>query len=268
MDPDLNDQSVNTRIVRAWLSALENQYDPGTVRHLSAVGVTEGWRCLEVGAGSGTIARWLSARVGTSGRVIATEIDTRFLHGPGPPSLEVWRHDIVNDAVPELHFDLVHARLLLGHMLDPEAAVRKLAASLKVGGWLVLEENDNISIAPDPRMGPAVALHEIVRTVAGRLVAARASRPDSGTFGRCLYGTMLGVGLSDVDAEGRVFMVRGGHVSSVPWRLLYNQIGAAMIASRAITEQRLAEYAALLEDPSFIMMGEVMMAAWGRRTSA
>jgi ubiquinone/menaquinone biosynthesis C-methylase UbiE len=268
LDLEASEQLISTRVVRLWLSALESQYDPGTMRHLRTCGLTAGWRCLEVGAGSGTIAQWLSTCVGSSGQVIATDVDTRFLSETTSSNLEVWRHDIVNDPLPELQFDLVHARLLLGHMVDPEPVLRKLAASLKTGGWLVVEENDNISIAPDPRMGPAIALHEKVRTAAGGVVATRASRSDSGTFGRCLFGSMRALGLSDVDAEGRVLMVRGGHPSAVPWRLLYSQLGPAIIASGAITEQELAEYAALLENPAFVMMGEIMMAAWGRRTTA
>jgi hypothetical protein len=34
-----------------------NIWDPATIRHLEAIGVSEGWRCLEVGAGTGSIAQ-------------------------------------------------------------------------------------------------------------------------------------------------------------------------------------------------------------------
>jgi hypothetical protein len=33
--------------------------------------------------------------------------------------LEVWEHDIVNDALEQSSFDLVHARLLLEHAIAP-----------------------------------------------------------------------------------------------------------------------------------------------------
>src|SRR5262252_7035337 len=42
----------------ARFSALARIFDPGTVRHLSAIGVGEGWHCLEVGGGGGSIASW------------------------------------------------------------------------------------------------------------------------------------------------------------------------------------------------------------------
>src|SRR5438034_3794011 len=46
---------------RQRLRALSDIYDPDTIRHLEDLGVGTGWRCLEVGAGEGSIARWLSA---------------------------------------------------------------------------------------------------------------------------------------------------------------------------------------------------------------
>jgi hypothetical protein len=59
-------------------SALEALFDAGTFQHLDALGVSPGWRCLEVGGGSGSVARWLSQRVGLSGRVVVTDIDPGF----------------------------------------------------------------------------------------------------------------------------------------------------------------------------------------------
>src|SRR6266511_678340 len=64
---------------RARLAGLSAQFDPVTVRHLATVGVAAGWHCLEVGAGAGSIARWLAAMVGSTGRVVATDLDTQFL---------------------------------------------------------------------------------------------------------------------------------------------------------------------------------------------
>ena len=40
--------------------ALSTIFDPGTIRHLEACGVRDGWHCCEVGAGGGSIASWLA----------------------------------------------------------------------------------------------------------------------------------------------------------------------------------------------------------------
>ena len=49
---------------RERLRLLEDSFDPGTFRWLDQLGVGSGWRCLEVGAGGGSVARWLADRVG------------------------------------------------------------------------------------------------------------------------------------------------------------------------------------------------------------
>jgi ubiquinone/menaquinone biosynthesis C-methylase UbiE len=88
-------------------SALEELFDAGTIQLLNERGVAGGWHCLEVGAGRGSIAAWLSERVGPTGRVIATDMNTRFLDTLQRPNLEVRRHNIVTDPLPEHEFDLV-----------------------------------------------------------------------------------------------------------------------------------------------------------------
>src|SRR3712207_8426843 len=86
---------------RRRLSALEAAFDPGTIARLEARGVGEGWRCLEVGAGGGSIADWLCRRVGSTGHVLATDLDVRFVEQLGHANLEVRRHDIRFDPLPE-----------------------------------------------------------------------------------------------------------------------------------------------------------------------
>ena len=93
-------------------AALAALFDPTSTRHLERCGVGPGWRCLEVGAGGGSIATWLADRVGASGSVLATDIEPRFLTALAAPSLQVRRHDIGVDALPQGAFDLVHARLV------------------------------------------------------------------------------------------------------------------------------------------------------------
>ena len=56
-----------------------------------------GWRCLEVGGGSGSIANWLADRVGDTGSVVVTDIDPRFLNRSPRRNVEVRRHDISTD---------------------------------------------------------------------------------------------------------------------------------------------------------------------------
>jgi len=79
---------------------------------------------------------------GTSGRVLATDLDTRFLESLADPTIEVRQHDIVRDSLPGPVFDLVHARLILVHLPERELGLANMAGALKPGGWLVCEEFD------------------------------------------------------------------------------------------------------------------------------
>jgi predicted O-methyltransferase YrrM len=78
------------------LHLLEAGCDPGTIRCLETIGVTAGWRCLEVGAGAGSIARWLAQRVGPAGQIVAVDIDPRYLTGL-PGNVAVRATDIRED---------------------------------------------------------------------------------------------------------------------------------------------------------------------------
>jgi 2-polyprenyl-3-methyl-5-hydroxy-6-metoxy-1,4-benzoquinol methylase len=114
---------------RLRLQLIEEIYDPAPTRRLSSLGLTSGLRCLELGAGAGSIACWLAARVAPSGQVVATDIDPRFLQDIKLPNLEVRRHDIRTDALEREAYDLVHCRNLLVHLPDPEQMARRMVAA-------------------------------------------------------------------------------------------------------------------------------------------
>ena len=107
-------------------TALADLYDPVTIRHFDTLDVGEGWRCLEVGAGGGSVVRHLSERVGPTGRVLATDIEPRFLEPLAElGNVDVARHDVVVDPLPEAEFHLIHARLVLVHIPERLVAIRR-----------------------------------------------------------------------------------------------------------------------------------------------
>ena len=82
--------------------ALSTLLDHWTTNHLDRLGVGEGWRCLEVGAGGGSIAGWLGERVGGSGHVLATDLDVRWLEARmQAPNVEIRTLDLSVDPIPE-----------------------------------------------------------------------------------------------------------------------------------------------------------------------
>ena len=132
------DTQFESELVR--LQGLEKVYDPASRDRLLTTGITTGWRCLEIGAGAGSMMRWMSEQVGETGQVTAIDRDTRFIKDCQLNNVEVIEADILQIALDK-SFDLVHVRHVLVH-LENQALLNKILTLLKPGGWLVIEEAD------------------------------------------------------------------------------------------------------------------------------
>lgn len=123
------------------LQYLQTAADPLTISQFAAIGVGPGWHCAEVGAGAGSIARKLATLVGTGGSVLATDVDAARLRQLAG-TVEVRHHDVSRDDLEVATYDLVHCRFVLQHLSDYKLALRRMAAAVVPGGWLVVEEAD------------------------------------------------------------------------------------------------------------------------------
>jgi SAM-dependent methyltransferase len=248
---------------RARLAGLEAWFDPGTIRHLEALGVAEGWHCWEVGAGGGSIAAWLARRVGPSGHVLATDLDTRFVEEIASSHLTVQRHDILADDPPQAAFDLVHARFVVEHLHERLGALRNMLAALSPGGWLLIEDTDSCSWLPDPTAdASAIALF----TRWTRAYAAFYEGHETTIYaGRRLYGEYRTLGLDQIGVEGRVFMIQGGSAGAEVWRLTAEQVRDRLVAEGYISAADMQQLLELLSDPDFAWMEGAVVAAWGQK---
>jgi SAM-dependent methyltransferase len=252
---------------RDRLRTLEALLDADTIRHLEARGVDRGWQCLEVGAGGGSVATWLSARVAPEGKVVATDLDTTVLRDLSHPNLEVRVHDVLADDLPEDTFDLVHLRLLLAWLAEPETALQRLVGALKPGGWLVAEEMDFVSAVPDPRMDEEARALFVRIATAHNLVLVERHGFDV-EYGRRVTGDLEDAGLAEVGCEGRATMWRGGQAGGRIWRHTVVQLRDSMIATGLVTAADVDAALALCDDPRLSSLSPVVMAAWGRRPAA
>jgi SAM-dependent methyltransferase len=251
-------------VQRERLRALETLLDAGTIGHLSRLGVGPGWRCAEIGAGGGSIAGWLCERVGPTGSVLAADLDTTVVSELSHANLEVRTHDVLVDELPSEAFDLVHARLLLAWLADPGVALRRLVAALKPGGWLLSEEMDFVSVAPDPAIDPdAAALFGRVVHAHNTVLAERNAFDPF--FGRRLAGLLAAAGLAEVATEGRAAIWHGGGPGGTAWRLTLSQLREPMIASGLVGEAEVDAAIALCDDPRLRLLSQITIAAWGRR---
>jgi SAM-dependent methyltransferase len=248
------------------LHGLEELFDGSTTARLAALGVTEGWRCLEVGVGAGSVALWLASRVGPRGHILATDLDLRFVEDHGRPNLDVVRHDILTDPLEEASFDLVHARALVEHLPERSLAVARMISALRPGGRVVLEDVDVGGAAPDalsryvrpPELAP---LLERVYRAAGAVYSTVGA--DAG-FGAALPMVRREAGLESVGAEVHTPLILGGGKGD--WvRLTIEQLQVPMCRGGLVTEEEVQRFLELTAGSGACYPPPIMVTAWGSR---
>jgi SAM-dependent methyltransferase len=240
------------------LALLEQHLDPMTQRRLLALGVSEGWQCLEVGGGRGSIARWLCRQVSAKGQVTATDIDIRFLQEIREDNLQATSHDITTEELPQGKFDLVHTRWLLHHLPQPERVIERMVSALRPGGWLLLEEVDFFPVKTS-----ASALYvDFMLALTGTVVAA--SGRDC-LWARILPELVAQRGLTEVEGEGDIALLRGGSPMAKFFQLTGKQMRDKVIASGNLSGERFDAAVALLDDPRFWALAGAGIAVWGKR---
>ncbi len=251
---------------RRRLGALETIWDPWTLRNLEVIGVREGWRCAEIGAGGGSIARWLCRHVGSSGHVLATDLDPRLLESIQGPNLETRRHDITTEDLAPCAYDLVHTRLLLEHLPEHEEALRRMRAALKPGGWLLVEEFDHSTFLPDPGCDPEAG--SVWQAWLGAFESLANERGLDLTYGGGLFGRLNRLNLEDVGAEGYMVTERGGSGTRGLLLLSVLKLRDDLIATGQIDGPSIDRLLELLGDPRFRWTSQLMVSAKGRRPAS
>jgi SAM-dependent methyltransferase len=256
----MSDIEADTESAR--LRLLERCRDPGTTRRLEALGVTNGWRCLEVGAGRGSIVRWLAERVGGDGSVVACDLDPRFLTDV-PGNVEVRTLDIREQDVEPGKYDLVHCRALLMHLPDPAAALGRMAKALRPGGLLLAEEGDYGLVHYGGHVDAASA-----NDLAHRLLEAlRASGTMNPWFGRSLPALVTASELELVGAEVETPVARPGdpHFEFACRTMMASAPGFVAAGILGVEEKAAAER--YFEDPNAVITMGSVISAWGRKQS-
>lgn len=246
------------------VNALAAMLDGTTTELFDNIGVQSGWHCLDLGAGNGSIARWLARRVGPTGSVTAVDVDTTYLE-PGP-DIDVYQHDI-NDGLPSAGpFDLIHARLLLMHLSRRAEILSFLAAALAPGGWLVIGEiSDRLPTATGTAEPADEALFERVLDVGMNGVARPAGM--NLEWSRKVARHMHRAGLEGIHGVEHAFTAAGSTPGLVYYRSLLTQLEPRLL-NAGLTETELRRFYALMSDPGFTAWSYQFLFTWGHRPRA
>jgi SAM-dependent methyltransferase len=241
--------------------ALSALFDPSTFRHIDQLGIAARWRCWEVGAGGTSVIRWLAERIGSTGYVLATDIDVSWAASASGGNVEVRQHDVARDAPPADKFDLVHARLVLVHLAGRDAALRSLVDALRPGGRLIIED-------ADPALQPLLCVDEygpeqqLANKLRREFRALLAGRSADLAYGRKLPRLLRDAGLVEVAADA-YFPITGPACAQLE-RGTIEHVRERLVASGRATSDEIARHLENVDAGRLDLATSPMISAWGR----
>jgi SAM-dependent methyltransferase len=224
------------------LTLMSRMLDPQMFFRLEQAGVAEGWRCLEVGAGNGSVSHWLAGKVGPAGRVVASDIDTRFLDRLSLPNLEVRRIDVTRDPLGE-GYDLVCGRAFLHHIPQRVEVLGRLAEAVRPGGCILVEE---------PDFHPVLASDSpLMRNFWQGYLAWAADHGIDYFVGRRLAPLLAGLGFRQIAVHGETILFNGDSLPARYLKLTMQELEKSLTGSGLIGRTAWNEAIALFENAQF-----------------
>jgi SAM-dependent methyltransferase len=251
----LNDASA---VEYQRLDLMSKILDPWTRAYLRTLGVGAGWHCLELGGGNGSITEWLCDAVGSSGSVTAYDINPALLQLIPSSNLTVQAMDVRVGQLPAGAYDLVTCRALLHQIAGYAPAVlTQMAAALKPGGWLLVQE-------PDFSLAPTTEPDVWARTWQGLLQWGRTQGVDW-LIGRRLPAMVGALGLGEPQAKTDVQNIRGTDRGALYFKLFFAEVRERVLASGDVDAATLDAATAVLDDPACWTQCWMMTAVWARK---
>jgi ubiquinone/menaquinone biosynthesis C-methylase UbiE len=248
-------------------------WEPTTARLLDRLPLVPGSRCLDAGCGPGETMRLMAERVGPSGYVLGIDVDAMLgawaaveLQQAGHCQCDFARVDVSTcEPIPGEPFDLVYARLLLFHLPERIAVLRRLWDAVAPGGYLLVQDYDVRTVSVLPALD---SVDEFGRMIVDAFLAAGcdvhvgARLPE--LFGRAGIGTPDGT-----DVAGRIEPLAQAQAFLVS---VYQSVAPGAMSRGILTQERADAWrAAVTRDaerfPGRPLLWPLLIGAWKRKAA-
>lgn len=241
--------------------------EAATAAFLARAGLAAGTAALDVGCGDGQVTLAMARVAGPRGLAVGMDVDADALAIAQAAAARAGvrarfvRADAVHVGTAG-GFDLVYARLMLSHLVDPCAALRGMRAAARPGGVVAVEDLNLGTLRSEP---PSPALDDL-QAVYGATVRFHGGDP---TIGPRLRALLAASGLENV-REGTV----ENPMTTVEEKLflaeLVRNMRASVLAAGAATGAEVdaleARVQAAARDPAAVFYQAHIHQVWGRRT--
>jgi ubiquinone/menaquinone biosynthesis C-methylase UbiE len=235
---------------------------------LDRAALAPGDRCLDVGCGPGEVMRQMGERVGARGHVTGIDMNgavgrdaAERLNALGAATYELVEDDVLSAELPAGRFSLVFTRLLLIHLQDPAAALRRMWEWTAPGGTLAVLDFDLRALPRDEDD----LLSEVYRVSHEVFTGAGLNPCFGATVPNCFEDA--GIGTPD-GAEMTAMYAPMGEVASYI-AATYRSFLPMGLQLGATDEARSAAFLADVEsragrDPEWVV-GPLIVSAWKRK---
>jgi 2-polyprenyl-3-methyl-5-hydroxy-6-metoxy-1,4-benzoquinol methylase len=189
--------------------------EPCTRRLLSAAGIKEGMRILDVGCGTGAVSHLAAEMVGERGSVMALDRSSIAIEEAQKYSRSnlIFLVSTLEELDDDERFDMVIGRYVLCHQPDARVFLKRAMHFLRPGGCIALHEVDLTNFVSS---SPENALWNAVQAELPRRF--KASCPEADVAAR-MVTTFVSAGLSVPQMFCEISMVGGIDTGVVEWRV-------------------------------------------------
>lgn len=254
------------------LQSWARSWEPESEAMLDRIQVQPGWYAIDLACGPEGIIGPLSRRVGSTGRVVASDLNPKMLSAArlyaeenALTNIDFIETDAYQSDLPVASFDLVHARFMFAPLGRDDILLNKMIALTRPGGVVASQESDESGYVCYP---PEPAWERLKQLT----VDAFARGGGDYSAGRHTYSLFRRAGLENVQARAACLALPAGHPyrfwpieSALAFRSRFLEWG---LITASELDALLLECEHIARDPEVFLASFAVMQIWGYKPKA